>query len=215
MRLYHFNRADYGLENVRLRRLKIATLPDINDPFELAVCCRDQARRRALRETRLDWARKFGMLCFSSDWHNPVQWSHYAEKHRGMCLGFDVPDDLLVQVRYAKMPPQLDWNAIESGGELGRAEMMRWSSTKFEHWAYEDERRVFLALEEADDDGRYFADFRDQLVLREVVVGPESKVSHADVQHALNGLGNVEVWKTRLAFRGYKVVRQYDKTMWR
>jgi hypothetical protein len=162
----------------------------------------------------MDWARRFGMLCFSSDWHNPVQWSHYAEKHRGICLGFDVPDDLLVQVRYAKMPPQLDWNAIESGGELGRAEMLRWSSTKFEHWVYEDERRVFLALEEADDDGRYFADFGDQLVLRELLIGPESKVSHADVQHALNGLRNIEVWKTRLAFRGYKIVRQHDKTMW-
>lgn len=154
------------------------------------------------------------MLCFSGGWHNPVQWSHYAEKHRGVCLGFDVPDGLLTPVKYAKNPPQLNWNAIEAGSEAGEAEMIRWASTKFEHWAYEDERRLFLALEEADDDALYFADFTSDLLFRELLVGPESTISHADVRHALNGLKNVEVWKTRLAFRGYKVVRQLDRSVW-
>ena len=26
-----------------------------------------------------------GMLCFSKGWHNPVQWSHYTDKHKGIC----------------------------------------------------------------------------------------------------------------------------------
>jgi hypothetical protein len=58
------------------------------------------------------------MLCFSRDWHNPVQWSHYADKHRGICLGFDVPDSLLVPVQYTKEPPKLNWDAIELGGSF-------------------------------------------------------------------------------------------------
>lgn len=215
MRVYHFTSAQHAISNAQRRRLKIATLSDVNDPFELAICCNEQLRRRALRATRLEWSNRFGMLCFSGDWHNPVQWSHYADKHRGVCLGFDVPDGLLVPVRYAKNPPQLNWDAIEGGSALGQTEMVRWSSTKFEHWAYESERRVFLALEEADSHGRYFADFGSQLVLREFFVGPECQLTRAHVQEALTGLDDIEIWKTRLAFRGYKVVRQHDKTMWR
>jgi hypothetical protein len=214
VRVYHFTSAKHGLADVRLRQLKIATLADINDPFELAVCCNDRIRRQALRETRRDWANRFGMLCFSGDWHNPVQWSHYADKHRGLCLGFDVPDTLLTPVKYAKRPPQLNWDAIESGSELGTAQMIRWSSTKFEHWAYENERRLFLALEDADEKGRYFADFGDALALREVIIGPESSVTRGVLQSVLNGLVGVEARKTRLAFRGYKVVTQHDLSMW-
>jgi hypothetical protein len=154
------------------------------------------------------------MLCFSADWHNPVHWSHYAEKHRGVCLGFDVPADLVTLVRYAKTPPNLNWSAIEAHSARGEREMIRWASTKFEHWSYENEHRLFLALEEADENGQYFADFGHQLVLRELIVGPDSSVTRADAQDALSGLKRVAVRKTRLAFRGYKVVRQHDPTKW-
>lgn len=33
-----------------------------------------------------------GLLCFSDNWKSPVMWAHYAAKHHGICLGFDVPD---------------------------------------------------------------------------------------------------------------------------
>jgi hypothetical protein len=155
------------------------------------------------------------MLCFSGDWHNPVQWSHYAEKHRGICLGFDVPDGLLTRVKYVKNPPQLDWDAIESGSEDGEAEMIRWASTKFEHWAYENEERLFLALEEPDDKGRYFTEFSPQLELRELLVGPDSMVTQTQIEQSLGDLEGVDVRKTRLAFRGYKIVTQHDRSMWR
>ena len=38
----------------------------------------------------------------SRSWHNPVQWSHYASKHTGICLGFDVPDEHLGEVTYSR-----------------------------------------------------------------------------------------------------------------
>ena len=34
MRLYHFLNAEYGLLNIRHRRLKIARINELNDPFE-------------------------------------------------------------------------------------------------------------------------------------------------------------------------------------
>lgn len=35
MLFYHFTKGKYGLEDIRLRRLKIATINQLNDPFEL------------------------------------------------------------------------------------------------------------------------------------------------------------------------------------
>lgn len=215
MRVYHFTSAKHGLEDVRLRRLKAATLPDINDPFELAVCSGDPVQRRALRAIRQEWGSRFGMLCFSRDWHNTVLWSHYAEKHRGICLGFDVPDPLLERVRYLKSPPRLNWEAIQNGGEPGEAQMLQWTRSKYEHWAYEGEMRRFVALEDADANGYYFKDFDPTLVLREILVGPISEITRLDLKSVIGNLDGVECCKTRLAFRGYKVVQQKDPTLWR
>jgi hypothetical protein len=209
--VYHFTSARHAIDDIRFQRLKIATLADINDPFELAVCCDDLTRRIALRATRRQWAERFGMLCFSRHWHNPVQWSHYADKHRGICLGFDVTDGLLTPIKYSKNPPHLDWSAIEAGGALGEAEMVRWSTTKFEHWSYEDEVRVFLGR---TTDDPQFESFGSDLQLREVIVGPECSVTRAEVADAAGTLSDVDAFKTRLAFRGYKVVTQRGRGRW-
>ena len=214
MRVYHFTTAEYGLENIRLRRLKIATLVDINDPFELAVCCDDTQRRIALRRTRMEWGERFGMLCFSRSWRNPVQWSHYADKHRGFCLGFDVPNDMLAPVLYADEPPALDWDAINEGGSRGEAEMLRWSCTKYTHWAYEDELRVFSSLTDRSGKDLYFSDFGEHLRLREIIVGALSAVTRQELAKALSKPNGVDMFKARLAFGNYRVVRQRDASHW-
>lgn len=86
MRVFHFISEQFGLEDIRRRRLKIATLNELNDPFELfGVNLSDEALRQAFRAMKHELAFKRGLLCFSRNWHNPVQWSHYAAKHTGLC----------------------------------------------------------------------------------------------------------------------------------
>ena len=58
--------------------------------------------------------------------------------------------------------------------------------TKFRHWRYEKEMRVFVKLDpKAEIDGLYFADFTDQLSLAEVIVGARSLVNRSDLADAL------------------------------
>jgi hypothetical protein len=103
MRVFHFIDEEFGLEDLRRRRLKIATLNELNDPFELfSINLSDEAIRKAFKETKDELSVNHGLFCFSRDWHNPVQWSHYAAKHRGLCLGFDVPDEHLGRVNYSR-----------------------------------------------------------------------------------------------------------------
>lgn len=219
MRVYHFLTRHFGLQDLEFRRLKIATLSDINDPFELlAVYSRDPDERRAFRHFKRDWGKRFGMLCFSKTWKNPVQWSHYAEKHRGLCLGFDVDDTMLTEVSYSARRLKPDWDAINSSDEaVAHAEVMRWSSTKFEHWQYEDEVRAFLDLETRSEDGFYFRDFAPNLKLREVIVGAMSTISRAEIDalFAPHELTSIDRFKARLAFGAYQVVRQQKPNLWK
>lgn len=84
VRLYHFLPAVHALDDIRKRRIKIAEIDQLNDPFELWCVAQDN---RELRERLRDYKRtmddRYGMPCFCRSWSNPLLWSHYAEKHRG------------------------------------------------------------------------------------------------------------------------------------
>src|SRR5947208_1929464 len=104
IRVYHMVPLKFAKANIELRRLKIATFSDANDPFEAkALNLRGRHNREArklLNHFRASQDEQTGMLCFSRSWTNPVLWSHYAEGHKGVSLGFDIKADLVEEVRY-------------------------------------------------------------------------------------------------------------------
>lgn len=176
MRVYHFLNREYGLDDIAKRRLKIATLNDLNDPFELlAAGSTDAQVRAAFRRFKDEWAKMRGLLCFSRNWKNPVQWSHYADRHRGLCLGFDVPDASVTSVQYCRRriePPLERLVRGAEGGPPALAAMKELLTTKYSHWRYEREVRGFTTLDERDAySGLYFIPFSNLLILREVIVG--------------------------------------------
>ncbi|MYN16382.1 DUF2971 domain-containing protein [Rugamonas sp. FT107W] len=217
MRVWHFVNEQYGLENIRRRRLKIATLNELNDPFDfLGVNLGDDNLRRAFRVMKDELAQNRGILCFSRDWTNPVQWSHYADKHKGLCLGFEIPDELLGAVSYSRKRLVVETEALRSPRALPPDIVTKLLFTKYSHWRYENEVRCFVNLDERDaDSGLYFADFADNLELSAVVVGAQSSVSRKDLSLALGDLQkSVKTVKARLAFSTFKVVQQRKAVLW-
>lgn len=217
MTAYHFVPAAYALENIRKRRLKIATIPDLNDPFEfLCVDLSDKNLRRAMREWKHEMGRRFGMLCFSKTWRNPVQWSHYADRHRGLALGFEIRKGWAEEVIYDEQRSVAEANLLISG-RANEATMKKFLLTKYAHWGYEQELRIFTGLEERDPQtGFYFSAFSDDLRLSEVIVGAESEVTRAEIDEVLAELRpKVSIRNARLAFTTYRVATQNDKNLWR
>lgn len=218
MRVYHFVNAVYGLDNLRRRRLKIATLNELNDPFELmAINLSNFELRHAFAQLKKQLMEKHGLLCFSRRWSNPVQWSHYAAKHTGLCLGFDVPDEHLAPVSYSGRRLVVEVERLLRPRDIDEATAFKFLFTKFSHWRYEAEMRCFLTLEDRDTkSGLYFADFSDRLKLVQVIVGAVSSVSQSDLNAALGPLApEVEAFKARLAFNTFNVVRQRKAELWR
>ena len=202
MRLYHFLPAKWALDNLRNTRLKISEINKLNDPFELwCVEASDKKRRMILRKTKNDMAKNRGLICFSASWQNPLLWSHYAERHDGVCLGFDVPVENAGRVRYVsermKFPDEPN---LQTATAL--------LFTKYKDWYWEDEVRVWLTLGERDPDGNRYAKFAEQMRLRQVIVGPLCRVSKVTIDKALGELGSeVSIIKARLAFKTFRVVK--------
>ncbi len=216
MRLYHFLNAEYALMDVRHRRLKIARINQLNDPFEfLGVATKSRELRRRY-ETMKDGLNEFmGLLCFSANWNNPVQWSHYADNHHGLCLGFDVAS-VAHKVAYVTERLPSKPRALQVEASAAEAHVMEILTTKFEHWRYEDEYRVFPHLDEPDQTGLYFYQFDERIALREIIVGHHASITRDELARALGTLApQVQVHKARLAFRTFGVVRQKNDRLWK
>lgn len=214
---YHFVKANHGIENLQKRRLKIAELHDLNDPFELfGVEMSNESIRYAFEQMKKELAKNRGLLCFSEDWNNPVMWSHYADRHTGLCLGFEIPEEHMGKVFYSRKRLVADLEKLSNPSNLTIDDARRFLFTKYAHWRYEKESRSFVTLEDKDPEtGLYFANFSDHLKLKCVIVGARSGLSRLDIKLALGDLASdVETFKARLAFRTFRVVRQKNEQLW-
>lgn len=202
MILYHFLNADYGLKGIKKRRLKISRIMELNDPFEFfGVDRSDPNFRQALNTTKKQMSKNHGILCFSETWTNPVLWGHYADKHRGICLGFEVPRYIPGKINYVDSP-------LARPAKLDLCFMKKLLHTKFLHWQYEKEYRIWVSLEEKNGD-LYYAKFSDvEITLTHVIIGLESSVTRSEVSDALGDLADsVEISKAREDFKSFKVIR--------
>jgi hypothetical protein len=219
-RLYHFTSSKHAFYDIQNRKLKIAQLDDLNDPFELRsvnLCnwrhalAFDGQDRAAFRGFLALTASKFGVLCFSEKKDDLLQWAHYADRHKGICLGFDIGSvGKFGPVKYVNkkfpFPKKLDvdftWKLL---------------STKSVHWSYEKEWRVFLTTETPIFDkctGRalYFADFGSDLILREVILGARNTDTTAkDVRQALKGYSKaVQIRRMHLSCGKFELEERRD-----
>ena len=202
-RVYHLLCEKWALSDLEHRRIKVARFGDLNDPFELLDAELSNAdERRLFNRWKREATAKFGLLCFSTSWKNPVLWSHYADKHRGLCLGFDVPSSELHEVDYVDERTTFT-DVDQDEGQPGS--LFR---TKFRDWAYEDECRRIINLADAHQErGHHFWPFGPDLTLREVIAGPRCNLAERRLKETLGvELEEVELTQARLAFRTFQVV---------
>jgi hypothetical protein len=174
-RIYKFMSAQYGIGNLENRRLKLSTIDDLNDPFDLAsLDTTDPAVEKALEAVITRFRGKTGLLCFSRNWDNLLLWSHYAASHTGLCLGFDIPDgppgdEYDIDVHY--QPNLLQINGPD---DVNLGLVTKLLRSKHESWSYEQEVRVFVKLNDSPDaNGLFWFGFKPGLELKEVVVGAQ------------------------------------------
>ena len=199
---------DYGLINLEERRIKASTFNRLNDPFELlGIETSNLLIRNALKETKRRISSNFGILCFSKIWSNPVQWAHYANHHKGLCLEIELSDKSDAQ-KVDYVPERLDSSVISSPKFSEKLLL-----TKFEHWGYEEEYRIIRQLDNfVKDDGLYFQPFNDDIKITKVIIGCQSNITRNHVLERLSDADkDVEIIYSRSAFKSFKIVKHKNK----
>lgn len=95
--------------------------------------------------------KQFGISCFSKSPFITLMWSHYADKYKGVCIGFDFdsfPDDkglIQMPVRYLSNIEEVDfWDLFDRG--FGEIAVYSWILSKSNVWEYEQEVRRFFSF---------------------------------------------------------------------
>lgn len=209
MRVYNLTTSQFALSNIALRRLKVARFNDLNDPFELlAVDVAAVDLRVGLRAKKELIDSTEGLLCFSRTWRNPLLWSHYADKHKGIALGFDIPDELLFDVKYIGGMHKINVTEDSTKSETIDRILDRLRYTKFDGWKYEDEvRQLFMLDALRAQSGLHFIPFSGTLSLREVILGPRCDVPIGSMRSLVERFPEkVHVCRARIAYTKFGVV---------
>jgi hypothetical protein len=218
MRLYYFVEARHAVEDIAKQRLKVSRFFDLNDPFELYA---GKQSDKGFRKKMRGWAERINqqeaVLCFAESWQDPLMWSHYGDRHRGVCLGFDVRDSTVKHIDYR--PERLPFDHWKSLSPSNPPEEVRQRllTTKFARWQYENERRVIVPLaclkpEVKDGKECFFRCFDDDLKLVEIFAGARCCVKwkpriKSAVERAPSPL-KPKLIKARLGFTKFRVEQQ-------
>ena len=226
MKLYYYMGPQYLRDNLQKRRVKVSRFGKygtLNDPFELSPFDISDPKFRDVYKAKIDGlAQNLGLICFSKTRHSPAMWAHYAEKHTGACLEFEVTCGNVIKVKYdsKKLFPGITVATFHK--YINANNLPEVFSTKSKDWAYEKEHRMHIALENkivVKEGVHHFVPFQNEadftFSLKRVFVGYRFELGISNLENDVKGyLHNVKVAQTRPAFRKFKVVRQRDKRFW-
>jgi hypothetical protein len=153
-----------------------------------------------------------GIVCFSDTVTDPVLWSHYADKHRGVAfeVSYTFNPEHLIKMDYTKQRPIFDANRLhDPAGVDGHLKPLlnQLLRQKSSGWSYEREYRVFVDLKECDiSGGRYFKPIPDHFLTR-VILGYKCPLEELYVAKALQarGLSETKVIRAKMCMETYSI----------
>lgn len=196
--LYKFKAIDKFAFDILLRkRVYLSDWGELNDPHEAQMLIPDpvnqgfqfHANPRRLSKLSNNTLpienAEARICCFSQRWHRNLMWSHYADGHKGMAIGIELPESKgefeLIDVVYDDLVPRLE-------APITRDSVKQALSHKSSEWHYEEEVRVLSF----DPDARFVEGIR----IHEIIFG--SRASREDKELVMRALNqaNTPVFKT-------------------
>ncbi len=157
--LYRFLSAEGAIKTIEGRAFRVSRLLELNDPFEWSAGVEglEKLPPEKAELVNLDQEsflkqlnERFGIICSSATFRDPVLWSHYTDSHRGLAI--EVSHDLdesLHKVEYTDDRPtiHLAWaqNPAAYAAEL-REIFLAFFKRKSLGWSYEKEYRGVAEL---------------------------------------------------------------------
>jgi len=213
---YQFLSSHNAITNLERRMIKVSRIKKVNDLFELRPYLRFQNKdkRRQFKKIRKEVANIYGMVCFSSDWHEPIMWSHYADSNKGIVLGFEFVSNRFI-IKGVEYPSERKKISIDPQIITHSEYIETVGFIKYEGWSYEKEHRFFVKLDDCVRiEGDYFLRFGNDLKLKKVIIGPShfyknTKNYTQTARYIIDLVQQIdaELIVSREEFGGYRIVR--------
>lgn len=219
MIVYHFTPSEFALKALRDRRLKIARINELSDPFQFYAAVFSGSDTQSKLETlKNQMNERFGIVCFSKNYQDPVLWSHYADSHRGVALVFEIPDAKAIAINY--QPERFHWDvdAVIQRSGFAESDLSQLISTKFSSWGYENEIRMMCGLNDhfcqIDAKGKkvYFESLSlesfgvDALKLIGLIRGTRCDLTPMDIASELLAADTLSVQDTQLDLSSFQII---------
>lgn len=206
---YHLLSSKYAIHDLERKMIRVNTLGTLNDPFELMPYLRYSTGRKIKHymEVRKKISEEYGLLCFSRTWTQPLLWSHYADNHKGIALGFEISGYEVFDVDYDPNPIRKQFN-LTSDSELNEKLFLELAKVKYHKWEYEEESRLLLKLKNCIKiDGHFFVQFGNNLKVKEVRLGSDYdyRTNSSEYISKLATDRGANVVPCRLERQGYKI----------
>lgn len=163
---YYSNESEYAFENLKNGEICFTPLEMLNDPFEgVGKCIYEVDEReqkywdaigvdlpklladRTTEDYRDALNFKCRVFCSSKECNNALLWAHYANSHRGFCVGYEEKNianisDELVDITYSE-----NMCSVNELDEFTLIDLLKMKSIK---WQYENEKRALYILKDED-----------------------------------------------------------------
>jgi hypothetical protein len=165
----------------------------------------DKFVMKVLKSNVEKYSELFGLLCLSAKKDNILMWSHYADNHKGVVIGFDSKKLFrhgYFKVRYSE--ERCYYNVKDERDINGLTELF---ATKAKMWDYEDEYRALIRLGDCvkNNEGIYLYDFYRE-VIKELIFGIRILESEkVEVMRLISDFRDVNVMQAVLHNKLYKI----------
>lgn len=136
-----------------------------NNELRIRIDEGKQAFEKKLIEKIQEIRKKLVVGCFSKTNSSILMWSHYGDKHTGVCLEFDVDEKEFKKVKYSKKRVKFDiykilqtvLSLVLSGVDVSLSDkelenkFLEAFYTKSKEWSYENEYRCFYLKDETNN----------------------------------------------------------------
>lgn len=212
---YHFLPSQYAIDDLTQKRIKVSLINKLNDPFELLPNLRynELKKRKLYHDIHRKVSKKYGILCFTKAWDEPLVWGHYAARHTGLAIGFEILKDKVLRVDYKSEPKRIKFE-LTNDQEQNEKLFLSLAEVKYKKWEYEEEYRMLIKLEDCIKDGEhYFIEFDNKLKPKKIVLGCkfEWKKEVKNVVRLAKQL-HAEIIPTRQGWEDYKIRKCGTKT---
>ncbi|MCX4113271.1 DUF2971 domain-containing protein [Aeromonas hydrophila] len=166
--LYKYTR-NFGVDFFKKPKVKLSNPSYLNDPFESEACDNLinvisenkmplRYSKADIRELTNEVMKSYGIFSLSETPRNPLMWAHYANEHRGICIGYNrnlfskiekPKDSIYLMAEYEPRKINYDNYRFDKEKKISSSDdfvnaIKSQLLTKSDEWIYEKEHRCII-----------------------------------------------------------------------